>query len=76
MDQQVRCYHHLRNTQAVAGIRDIQPLQIRMIQYGIRRLADRDPPQVLTCVHVDRGNAAVRRLENIQPVGTAHTEAT
>ena len=46
-----------------------------MIQNRIGRFADRDPPEVLTRVHIDGCDAAVGRLEDIQAIRTTHAKA-
>ncbi len=47
-----------------------------MIEDRVRRIADRNPPQVFTRIHVDRSDTTVRRLEDIQAIGSANAEAT
>ena len=64
-------YRHRRIASSTSR-RDIHVLQIRVIEYTIRRLANRDLPQVLAGIHVDRRDLAVRWLEHWQVIRAAN----
>src|SRR5260221_5290369 len=50
----------------LAGARDIQALERRMITNVVRRVAVRDLPEDFSLIQTDRRDAAVRRLRDRQ----------
>ena len=73
----LRIAHHderLRHHQAdaagagLAGLRNVQALQRRMVAHVVRRVAVRHLPDDLAAIEIDRGDRSVRRLEDRQAV--------
>ena len=52
----------------LTGARNRQSFQRRMIADAVGRLAVRDLPDDLAAIEIDRGDAAVRRLQERQPL--------
>ena len=53
---------------ALAGLRNVHALQRGMIAHVVRRVAVRHLPHQLAAIEIDRGEHAVRRLHDRQPL--------
>src|SRR2546430_3261262 len=63
-----RLRHQYADAPLSAGAWNREPLERRMILDVVRRLAVRDLPRERPLVHVERGDASVRRLDDRQPL--------